>query len=167
MDARFTSSTHIWRYIDSKSRRKERTRGEKSATGRISHFLYRGGVTNMERLATMTEAEILKIPGIRVKSYRFIREALEDFKADLGETSWEMPDFDDDEFDWITVEMRYRKPEDYLRLVYIFHDLALDENHHSQIELMEQIYYKLDSITRDEFAAIMAVKGVNIEDYKL
>ena len=167
MIAQFTSSTPIWRYIQSRARRKTRTRGENSAAGRVSHFLYRGGVTNMERLSTMTETELLKIRGISIKSCNFVQEALNDFRADYGETSWSMPDFDSQELNYILNELESRKADDFIRLRYTFHDLAQEENQHPQMELMERIFYKLDSVTRDEFAAIMAENDVNIEDYKL
>ena len=129
------------------------------------NYLTQGGVSNMERLNSMPEKEIMSIPGIRKASYRYIQEALEDFRAEFGNRTWVMPDFDEIETGYIIQELaRYKLPH-YYNLVLIFQGLAQDEYHHPQMEVMEQIYYKLHSIHRDEFAAIMAGKNVNIDDY--
>lgn len=167
MSAKFISSTPIWRFLECSQRRGQRTRGEKSTCGRITIYLIRGGAINMERLNSMTEKEIMAIPGIQKASYRYIQEALDDFRAEYGNLTWEMPDFDGAEIRYILNEMMFRKLTRYCDLVLDFLGMAQDEYQHPYMEVMEQIYYKLSSIDRDEFAAIMDAKGINLANYGL
>lgn len=114
----------------------------------------------MERLNSMSKAEILAIHGISTKSYRYVQEGLDDFRAAVGDNTWSMPDFDDTEMGFIMDELHKRRPEDFYYLVSRFCDLAQDSYQHPQMEVMERIYYKLSSIHADEFQAIMTGKGV-------
>ena len=121
----------------------------------------------MERLNSMTEQEILAIPRVSHKSFRYIREALEDFRTAHGDDKWEMPDFDQRELDHIQHVLAHDKPTAYYYLVSRFHNLALDETNHPEMDVMERIYYKLSSIHVEEFATILAGKSINLADYEL
>jgi len=153
--------------FETEARRCSRKMKESLAAHRVAKCITECGIYNMERLNSMRKEEILAIPGIKDTDYHFIEESLEDFRAEYGDLKWQMPVFDGIEFAYIVHVMIYHKPKHYFDLYQIFSELSQKRNQHPLIDAMSQIYYKLRTIERDEFAAIMATKDVNIEDYKL
>jgi len=159
--------TPIWFCFETEERRRQRSMKESAAAHKVKDCISHSGIYNMERLNSMTQEEILAIPGIKKNDYHYVEEALEDFRKEFGNLKWKMPEFTDIEHGYLLHVMVYRKPPHYYELLKIFSDLENEKNKHPLHSIMSQIYYKLRSIERDEFAAIMAAKDVRIEDYKI
>ena len=159
--------TPIMFCFETEARRLSRKMKESMSAHNVAKCITECGIFNMERLNSMRKEEILAIPGIKEADYHYIEEALEDFRAKFGDLKWQMPDFEGIEFAYLVHVMIYQKPKHYFDLYQIFGELAQKRNQHPLIGVMAQIYYKLRSIERDEFAAIMAKKDVDVEDYNI
>jgi len=149
------------------ARWRHRNQHERMAAHRVATCFSESGIFNMERINSMTREEILAIRGIKKTDYRYVEEAIEDFKNEFSDLKWQMPDFNEMEQGYLLHVMAYQKPPHYYELLRIFNDLKDERNKHPLRSIMAQIYFKLRTIERDEFAAIMAAKDVRIEDYKI